>query len=790
MSNLEILERKLIDLEHWAIRAFSAKNPPDIAANCRKSGEALVKIIMFKALPEQDALNAERLKFNAQIDLVTRRSNPLIDEYVARAKLNSTLHLMRTFANPGAHDSELNAADAQIAKSALGSALSWLYPIFLDRAIPSCFLELDSANLIVPPSPDLARPESIRAREIVALCHPRKKIIKDIFSRKANKRVSYELVLVEVAKHVRLAFAFLRRSININNTLSDLAERHELEHASSLTICTPRVLHKGKPVDRLSGLREAVSSIFPPDWATTTECHYVDDFVWDNCLETVIADFKGEIQKEENFVDQELFLASDEDLPKLDDSLDYVRQLLSASEVQAPISVILGRAGVGKTTFCEQAVTLVNSHHRKIAVYISATDLRNAGSDVSVHSISDLYQLHLRSTATEFSGAVDSENLELNLACGNIVLIIDALDEIESILKDRFNLPSFIDSIVRLNETFRTCSVIITSRDYHKQRYASEPGVLVLHLCGFNERSVDTYFRKRLGPAVAQDAHRLLRSLPLGETKTNRQIPLYLSLIGDLAERPAGEETRFSAVGLSASANFVEGLPLDTLVYQILQREISKQSLGISCDDYFDLLAEVAKGLDGRMLLAEFDEFVELLLCTVEGSPAEHRHASFYISPFLEVRPGREVISLKYDFLRNWIIARRIAHIVVDHNSGAVPEDILAEMYDGSGMVLEELCRIIEKRTLDLSVFARHTISLLIRRLKSDDLGGSQTALIRRSISGLLNMIVRACGNRTRAEYSKIIEDAYNTRQIEYLSIFGDFVSLDFFQLDCLRRMV
>lgn len=783
MNDFEAIEAKLVDLEKWASEAFHAQAPTEIATHCRRAGEALAKVIILKKLPTHETKEALTQNFNAQIDLISRKQDPLIEDYLARAKVKQTLHLMRVYANPGPHDTLVTDADTNVTKYALGNVLSWFYLDFLDRPLPKSISSFDAYVLENTTKSDQNHTASAKALEIVQLCHPKKPVLVERPYIDSRRKISYEFVRIEVAQSVHLGFVFLKKSTLLAKTFEHIAVNQEVTGLANLTICTPHIYHHGKEVDRLNSLQEVVSHTFPAELSRITECHYVDNFVWDKCIAPIQHSSHHSVQEEQYFVDQGLFLAQGDDLFKLDDSLDYVRQLISASEVSSPINVILGTAGVGKTTFCEQAVSLVNSIDHKIAVYISATDLRNVESEAKINTISDLYRLFLRSTGAEFTGALDPENLELNLACGNIILVIDALDEIGSILKDRFNLEKFLESTVQLNESYHTCSVIITSRDYHAQKYSSISGVLVLYLCGFNEQSVKEYFLKRLGPQLDGQAHRQLSALPFTEEKSNRQIPLYLSLICDLVERREDDNEQFDSVGIRNSRFFVEGLPLDTLVYQILDREIEKQKLRISCDDYFELLSEIAMRVDGRIVKKDFDEYVSLLPSGGAGGSHERRQESFYISPFLNVDELNDVVALKYDFLRIWLRARKLITALIEGAPLYSFEGLLADMSDGTSMLLEEACQVVEKRQIDLVPLSRSSLSQLLKVAKEGQTTSSKVISLRKCISGLLYLLVESSRFTNRNEYSSLLVSVFETKNFEFFSVFGEFVPVDFSNL-------
>jgi hypothetical protein len=778
----EDLERKLLDLEEYAQRSFTESVPGDAATYCRKAAEALAKIVLYSVLPYNEANEVLRNPFAQQIDAITRGTNPIIPDYATRAKIRQTLHLLRTYSNPGAHDAPpLTETDAAVAKHALGALIWWAYADFLERDLPALY---GKYRRYLPDlqrgTPSSAPVFNTSGADIVRLCYPKQgKPVSHHYSIPKSK-ILYEYVTVDVAHGVSLAFIFLRKSSALQSSLSHYSKEHAAEAIASLTVCTPRVFDRGREVARLKTLTELIPQVLPSHVADRTKCCYIDDYVWDSCVANMDAFPELLIQDEKYFVDQELFLSPDSDSDKLDDSLQYLRQILKKSETTSPVTVILGRAGVGKTTFAEQAARLVNSADRKIAVYISATDLRDADPETAITTVPDLYKLYLNFTGLDLERTLEPDNFEVNVACGNLVVIIDALDEIESTLKDRFDLKLFLESAVHLNASYQNVTIIVTSRDFHAPRYSSIPGVLVLYLRGFNDRSVDAYFAKRLEPPRIAEAKRTLLNLPLAERASNRHIPLYLSLIGDLIDRDQAQVFPDEPTRAGSSKYFIRSTSVDILVSQIVDRELAKQSLGVSRDDYLDLLSEVAKRPRSVISKGEFDEFVDLLAPPSAPSNTEQGRTSYYISPFLTVNETQGTVSLKYGFLENWLKAR----ILVSSLSGEAPlatlEYLLSGAYDGSAPFLDDATELAVALNLDVIAVSKAALQGFVAKASSDTAGTVAGLQNRRCISGLLYFVFSAVQYTNRDDYAKVLMELYDSKTLAYLSIFGSFYPLDF----------
>ncbi|WP_414456437.1 NACHT domain-containing protein [Enterobacter hormaechei] len=177
-------------------------------------------------------------------------------------------------------------------------------------------------------------------------------------------------------------------------------------------------------------------------------------------------------------------------------SLDYVDSLIYDYRLdKKPLHVIFGQGGVGKTTFCEQAVQRINSKMndglKKKAIFISSIDINddNLSTMSEISTIEDLYSLVFNS---DEDTKIEKNSLGLNISCGNLIIIIDGLDELISKLKDKFNVDGFFESIHNLNDTYSNCTIIITSREISLDKLDHQNSN-ILHLKGFDDSLIIKY---------------------------------------------------------------------------------------------------------------------------------------------------------------------------------------------------------------------------------------------------------------------------------------------------------
>ncbi len=676
--------------------------------------------------------------------------------------------------NAYSHDSGGKVSDQELQAAAFDSLVKIIRIAF--------FSETDLDAPVLPKSIEERIPvralgrskfENPRAEEVIRLCHPKHKIDTPFRRSDHTNRLVYDYVVADLGGLTK-GFLFLRSRTAIKNSLIDFNGSIGREFPDALEIIAPRVQRPdGGEVDRKKSIIDIIKDIGFDSGGRKVNVIYFDDFVWNYCLPPDFTSSRPPVKRAENFIGQNLqpVDALGNPLGGATSASQYVQAILTNSNDYNPVHIVIGPAGIGKTTFCDDISAVINSQNRKRVVLFSATDFRDIAIDSLIDSVSDLYKIAAENSLLEDDSGIERHNFEINLACGNFVLIIDGFDEIESHLGASLNFDRFMRSFADLEECFGKVLVILTIRDYDIERFKSFRNTSICRLQGFTDIDTDRYLTGRLPISSITDAKDLLGAFrsteEVGRVTT---IPLYASLICDyLVEQNSGK--RRGATDESKSARFfANGKPLDTLMRKIVDREITKQSLGnIGPDDFFDILIEIIRAPQHTVTKPALLD----LISACDGSSDSVNPVNFLRNPFL--RWDRDEISFKYDSLTYFFKSRFLATRIKEGRFSPSPEiEFMAEFHRGDGPLLDEFKSIFPDSKFGMSDEAIRWFRDL---LKFGDREIESRLPWRKAVSSFLYWALESAVDKS--ERSERLWNYFGGWNLQGLSIYDRFYPLD-----------
>ncbi|MEX9948819.1 NACHT domain-containing NTPase [Providencia alcalifaciens] len=743
------LTRIINRLDQHVHQFFSSKN----INSARKAGEAICKIIIADRTNTLD----ESKKFDQLISLLTPKTLNLSKLFLS--KIQSELRVLQSYGNSDSHDNEeeLNTSDLIRIQRAIMGLLSYLFDskdeYNLDHKIPNYIYELINEKNIGN--------DNWRCQQIISTIYPNRKIIRNTIEK------DYEFHVVEDADGRKIAFLGLNRNISFKEIFDKSLQSENLNGIDSLTFLFPLEISKttGMVVKNRKEYIQRTSQLYIKNSDILCSYNYYDDYIWDKCLPSHIK-VSHNLDLRDDFIDQNLF-----DDKNTYMSLDFVDSIISETRInKKPLNIIFGQGGVGKTTFCEQSVQKINREinggTKRKAIYISSIDIPDEiiNSIAEISSIEDLYSIIFNN---DEDTRIEKDCLALNISCGNLIIIIDGLDEIISKLKDKFNVDGFFESIKKLNDTYRSCTVIVTSREITLDSIDKET-TNVLYLKGFDDILIDKYLRKRFkrNENLIQSAYDSIKKISSSDEIT----PLIIRLLSDLTEDAPSSQYKY------IDCSFLDKeQPLDKVVLLLIAREIQKQSLDMNGDQYFLLLQSIIFEHQGKIKEEDFIYQIQYILQVTQENKVytftKEFFNSYLVSSLLERINGE--VSIKYESIEFLIKLRYLTYIInskENYNDSTIDKTLAYDCYRG-GVLVDEISKYKNSDT----EFEKNRIDELIKKESND--------IHHKKIISALLYIFFSTKKDDRSINAENIKYLFNGERVKNISIFGDFHPIDFTNL-------
>ncbi|NEZ57063.1 RNA-binding domain-containing protein [Adonisia turfae] len=569
-------------------------------------------------------------------------------------------------------------------------------------------------------------------------------------------------------------FLFLGKYTPNKHTFPHFFEKFENSLPESLEIFLVKKRQGNRVVDRKSDIYKYFNE-YNLNGILGQNVHYLDDIVWDY---TIDDEDIGESSQRSDFIDQKIYQLTDDTLNLLHKkSIDFFLEILDDYRYSS-ISVVYGSGGVGKTTFCNTLVHKISQIEsiRKKAFYVKGERVVKyfLSEKTEISSLKDLYKL-CQEDSLEFS-QISEEHFRLNFIAGNIVVIIDAIEELESALNEKFDLEQFFKSLKILHERFQSTKIIVTTREHFLPKIKeleSISNIDYYQLQGFEESDLLEFLNKRYRSEAVEIKKRRIKEVN-GFIENNSLvqdqyiIPLFVDWVCEIVDRPDQ-----SAPG--RTEYLFKDNKLDKLLINLLQREIDKQSLNIDIDGMFLLLEEIVIEYSGKLSKKDFDEYIKL--STGQDSK------NYIKNPLLKL--SNNDIELKYDVLPNLIKSRFVHHALVRKQAMRKIALILKECYQGEGDIFLKLVETLSEENVNLKEIIKDCIKEFKNILFNEQQKEAERERIRKSISALLYILVEIEKAGDKEIRTQLIKDVYETKDLIIgLFIYGDFGALDFSQIN------
>jgi len=518
---------------------------------------------------------------------------------------------------------------------------------------------------------------------------------------------------------------------------------------------------------------------------------YLDEYLWERTIPKGLKQ-SGNFSLEKDFISPAYSLSQESEDKSAETSVPIESYLTDWTiNGTSPICLIIGPGGVGKTTVIKDLCDKIHNNAGIMktvyfvdgSIFAQKIDNMDADSILSVESIADLVSHYFLTIGNAQSPPffLNEYVLHFAISSGNIVVVIDGLDEIAAVLKDKFSVEAFLSDVISINSVLSHSKILITARKYYFESVLSvmEDDITenadVIAIEGFTKDMANDYFLKKF----VEDTGKIEIALELMGTFSKHSDRLYSPfvayIVSDIINK---QEHPITGTGI-ASKYLSEKSEFEDIILNVCNREIERQALRCGIDDLLELFKEIVIEYQGRMPLGDFIDYVQVML---PGTTEDRlrRYESFLANPL--IGNENDVISLTFDFIQDHLITAFLGHSIVNNLFTFSLSRILARYCDGKkNDILHSISERVKLAGDYRAAFGKYFNGVLSEVRKEDREAAHQTFL-RKSVSALLYIAMEVFSGdygRNAQDRMRLIRELYGD-DLDQLHIYGPFYPLDF----------
>lgn len=370
---------------------------------------------------------------------------------------------------------------------------------------------------------------------------------------------------------------------------------------------------------------------------------YVDEFIKNHCTP------EFEVEEDSKYLNISNFV-----LPpfKHQNESNDIKEIFTNwfESIDKPIFVIKGTGGIGKTTIAQYlADSLLKENSKLYVLFIDSVQIKDSLLKNKKTGSINIYNFYeaLLETYDNNEEKLSEELFRLNLDAGNILIIIDGLDEVISKISN-FNVEDFIESIKDFSNELGYAKVIITCRTYFWNiTELNDENFKIIELEPFNEKQARQLFdisfkndEKRTNKAISIASEFKYPSLT--EEKEYIYHPYVLDIIQTIINTEKEDIHLAEADLISTYLSYRN--KTDFIIYRVCQRE--KIRVGqIDVDEQIKFFINFSVNFRGITRIVDLKSIIENSI----GHLIDLNNVEAFKShPFLKV--SDQSIVFRYDF--------------------------------------------------------------------------------------------------------------------------------------------
>jgi hypothetical protein len=555
--------------------------------------------------------------------------------------------------------------------------------------------------------------------------------------------IFYEIFSIEGGEYsLTIDFIYFSKYTNQAKTLNYISDNDFLKNKNKKIVLIDEKNRDGGIIGK-----KRIEKLFKNKF-DDSEIYYIEEFSYKKLYNELL---NGDIFYSESFN------INDYIQPYTDKSNDKTADMLLKEWYKSgnqPLSVLKGIGGIGKTTvvkyFLDTLYQTKQDDNLNI-LFINSHDLiHDIMRNPKIEDLFDFYRI--LAEKYQVKKMFDKNNLELSIDDGNLIIVLDGLDEVIAKIGSKFNINKFITSIFEeYSGNMGKAKIIITCRDYFWDKsIENDYKILSLDLKPFTKEMAKKYFERHFDKTNKIDkAIKLAEEFSIDDIKYTSYIPYVLDMIRENFLVDNEKNSIESQILLK------EGSLTDFIVGKVCEREIVKLD-NLSIDEQIELLMTIAFEYDGVV-----DDVHLNKLEKRENINSE----KFRAHPLLNYSIKNQKLKFRYDFFNEYFKNIKLSQFIKNNDLDNISKDMIDILiqhisYDGS--LMKDLLKRLEE--LDFEELKTNILIYIKDELKNRrDLDDNIKNRVSSSLFILL-MVLGKCNNKHSK--TELMKEIYEEKEI------------------------
>jgi hypothetical protein len=552
--------------------------------------------------------------------------------------------------------------------------------------------------------------------------------------------LNFELYTLESKYGTNIDFIYFSKHTVQSKSIDYIKEKKLLDPKSKKFLLVDEFNKNGGKIDK-KGIEKLINDVYTSE----NEINYIEEFALEHLYKDL---FSPDIFHDGNFG------ISDFIKPFTSTSSEKTADLLLKEWFKSdnePLLVIKGMGGIGKTTVIKFFLDNLYKEYKNKNLNILFINSHEIIDDIMKNKeINDLYDFY--NTIADINQITERFNkklLQLSIDNGNMIIVLDGLDEVIAKMGSKFNVSNFIKSIYDdYSENLAKTKIIITCRDYFwdKQQFSN---IQTMSLNPFNEEMAKKYFKQ-----FFDNDKRILEALGIAKKfvldSNDKDQVSYVPYVLDMIKENAFDDSKEELI-LDTEYLIPDIILNDYIIAKACEREMFKLD-ALTIDKQIDIFIDMSLKYNGALHKNNFKDLY------YQFNDQESFIEKFNAHPLLSYK--HDTLKFRYDFFNEYFKNIKIVELLKSNNftdmSNNLIETIIQHISIDGSLALDIKKRLSNK--IDIGNFKFAVLTFIAEEINNLQI---KNEIKEKLSSSLFTLIMLICNPKDINERTELLKDIF-----------------------------